>query len=79
MKIGGLFSKCTCERVTSNPGRRSRDGRLELNLGGRERSGRNSSSHGGLAMDGGESTPASSVQGLGATVRITEGTGELWG
>ena len=27
-------------------------------------------------MDGGESTPASSVQGLAATVRRTEGTGE---
>ena len=39
VKTGGLFSKFTCERVTSNPGRRSRDGRLELNLGEREREG----------------------------------------
>ena len=52
MKTGGLFSKCTCERVTSNPGRRSRDGRLELNLGEREEW-PESSSHGGSAMDGG--------------------------
>ena len=41
--------------------------------------GRNSDAGGGSAMNGGESTPTSSVQGLGATVRITEGTGEKQG
>ena len=41
--------------------------------------GRNSDAGGGSAMADGEITLASSVQGLGATVRITEGTGELRG
>ena len=41
--------------------------------------GRNSDAGGGSAMNGGESTPTSSVQGLGATVRITKGTGEKRG
>ena len=45
----------------------------------KEGGGRNSASVGGSAMADGESTTASSVQGLGATVRITEGTGELRG
>ena len=36
-KTEGLFSKFTRERVSSNPGRRSGDGRLELNLGEREK------------------------------------------
>ena len=36
MKTEGLFRNLTHEGVSSNPGRKSRDGRLELNLGGRE-------------------------------------------
>ena len=41
--------------------------------------GRNSDAGGAQPWPAAKSTPASSVQGLGATVRITEGTGELRG
>ena len=39
VKTGGLFNKFTCERVTSNPGRKSRDGRLGSVLGKEEKGG----------------------------------------
>ena len=39
VKTGGLFSKFTCERVTSNPRRKSGDGRLGSVLGKEEKGG----------------------------------------
>ena len=46
MKTEGLFSKVTRERVSSNPGRRSGDGRLESAWG--RKAGRNSDTGGKL-------------------------------
>jgi len=77
VKLGGLFSKSTREGVSATESRWIKIGRHGLDLG-REKegvAGQNSGSRGGSAMNGGESTTTSSVQGLGDTVSPTERTG----
>ena len=77
MKTEGLFSKVTRERVSSNPGRRSGDGRLESAWG--RKAGRNRDS--GEASHGRRQRTRrrARIGGLGSAKRGTEGTRELRG
>jgi len=77
MKTEGLFSKVTRERVSSNPGRRSGDGRLESAWG--RKAGRNRDS--GEASHGRRQRTRrrARIGGLGSAKRGTEGTRELGG